>query len=114
MSLTLDDIEKLKKVFATKDDLKIFATKDDLKRFATKDDLIRFATKEDLEDLASKQDLIEFKSDIFDKIDSVLKELVTMREELTVVTHRVSNHEDRLESLEKIHPHGKHLPVVND
>jgi len=114
MSLTSDDIKQLKKLFATKEDLKRFATKEDLKKFATKDDLVRFATKEDLEDLASKQDLIEFKSDIFDKIDSVLKELVAMREELTIVTHRVSDHEDRLEKLEKIHPHGKHLPVVND
>jgi len=30
------DIEKLKQVFPTRDDLKGFATKDDLKGFATK------------------------------------------------------------------------------
>jgi len=34
--------EKLKTIFATKDDLKRFATKDDLKNYPTKDDL-RFA-----------------------------------------------------------------------
>lgn len=37
--ITDRDIEKLKAVFATKDDLNRFATKDDLKNFATKDDL---------------------------------------------------------------------------
>jgi hypothetical protein len=37
--LTNSDIKKLKRIFATKDDLKKFATKDDLKKFATKEDL---------------------------------------------------------------------------
>jgi hypothetical protein len=47
--ITDADIQKLKKVFATKDDLlgmekrfnKKFATKDDLKAYATKEDLLR-------------------------------------------------------------------------
>jgi len=67
--ITDKDIEKLKKVFATKDDLigmekrfdKKFATKDDLKRFATKKDLKKelsaYATKDDLKKLATKDDL---------------------------------------------------------
>ena len=39
--ITDADIEKLKKVFATKDDLNSFATKDDLKAYPTKVDLAK-------------------------------------------------------------------------
>lgn len=48
MKFSDDQIQQLKDIFATKDDLKSFATKDDLKSFATKDDLKSFATKDDL------------------------------------------------------------------
>ena len=40
--ITDADIEKLKKVFATKEDLKEFITKEDLKQFVTKNDIILF------------------------------------------------------------------------
>ena len=39
MKFSDEQIQQLKDIFATKDDLKSFATKDDLKSFATKDDL---------------------------------------------------------------------------
>jgi len=45
--------------------------------------------------------LTKFKSDFFDKVDPILKEVVTSRDERTV-----SN--KRLEKLEEIHPQGKH------
>jgi len=45
--------------------------------------------------------LTEFKSDFFEKIDPILKEVVTTREESPLV-------ENRLEALEEIHPKGKH------
>ena len=45
--------------------------------------------------------LTKLKSDIFDKIDPILKEVVTAREERPLI-------ENRLEKLEKIHPGGKH------
>jgi len=131
MALTKKDIQLLKGTFATKEDLKRFATKEDLKRFATKEDLKRFATKEDLkrfatkEDLkrfatkddlkrfATKDDLMELKSDLFNKIDPFLKEIMASREEQTVLAHQVSEHEDRLEKLEKIHPGGRHITPLS-
>ena len=61
---------------------------------------------------ATKADLQQFKSDFFDKIDPVLKEIVDSREERTILAHRQSDHTDRIEVLEKIHPQGKHLTAI--
>ena len=46
--------------------------------------------------------LTEFKSDFFNKIDPVLKEVTTAQEERPLI-------ESRLEALEEIHPEGKHV-----
>ena len=120
MTITNNDIIKLKSVFATKKDLQRFATKQDLEKFATKDDLKMYATKDDLkmhatkDDLkmyATKDDLIDFKdeilklltkfrSDMYDKLDGILKEIVASRQEQTILSHKVSDHEDRITSLE--------------
>lgn len=54
-----------------------------------------FATKDHLD-----QKLQNFKSDIFDKLDSILKEILAMREEKTIISHKVSGHEERITSLE--------------
>ena len=56
--------------------------------------------------------LTEFKSEFFDKIDPVLKEVTASREERTLQSDRISNHEDRIEKLEKIHPQGKQLATI--
>lgn len=56
----------------------------------------------------TKDDLQEFKSELFDKIDPILKEVVDGRDERTILTHKLSNHEDRIEALEQIHPDLKH------
>jgi hypothetical protein len=45
--------------------------------------------------------LTKLKSDIFNKIDPVLKEVTTAREERPLL-------ENRIEKLEEIHPHGQH------
>lgn len=45
--------------------------------------------------------LVEFKSEFFEKIDPVLKEVVTAREERPLI-------ENRIEKLEEIHSSGKH------
>ena len=64
-----------------------------------------------LEEMDSqKQDILEemdnkfqnLKSDFFEKIDPILKEVTTAREERPLI-------ENRLEALEEIHPDGKHL-----
>ena len=49
---------------------------------------------------ATKEDLISYKSDLIDKLDGILKEIVASREEETLLSHRVSDHEDRIEKVE--------------
>jgi hypothetical protein len=45
--------------------------------------------------------IVEVKNDFYDKIDPILKEVVASQEERTIVSHRVSDHEDRIEKVEK-------------
>lgn len=54
-----------------------------------------FVTKFDL-----KEALSNLKSDIFNKLDSILKEIVASREERTIMAHKISDHEDRISVLE--------------
>jgi chromosome segregation ATPase len=64
------DIEKLKKAFATKEDLKIYATKEDLKTYATQDSLNRLEQKVD----GIQEELGDLKievGELHDKIDSI-------------------------------------------
>lgn len=85
--ITTKDITMLKKIFATKDDLKIFATKDDLKYYAM------------------KTDIVEFK-------DVILKEIKNLRDDVMLVTgykDQIEDHEYRIERLEK---HAKLPPVT--
>lgn len=123
--LTKKDFSDLKKIFATKDDLKRFATKDDLRRFATKDDLKRFATKTDLKKYSTKQDLKqvvnaivakmidmnnetrkELRNDILTFKDEILHEIVKLREDNQMIIaqrQRIEDHEERIEKLERCH-----------
>lgn len=45
--------------------------------------------------------IVEIKSEFFEKVDPILKEVTTAREERPLL-------ENRLEALEEIHPKGKH------
>lgn len=45
--------------------------------------------------------IVEVKNDFYDKIDPILKEVVASQEERTMLSHRVSDHEDRIEKVEK-------------
>jgi len=50
---------------------------------------------------------IPTKDEFYTKMDEVMGELKGIREEITVVTHQVSGHEDRITTLEKtveLHP----------
>ena len=49
---------------------------------------------------ATKEDFEQYRSQIMDKLDSILKEILTSREEQTVLGHQVSGHEDRITKLE--------------
>jgi hypothetical protein len=39
---------------------------------------------------ATKEELQKMKSDLLTKLDSILKEILAMREEMTIITHKVS------------------------
>jgi len=109
--ITDADINKLKTVFATKEDLKGFATKDDLKRFATKEDLQRFATKEDLKGFATKEDVQEIVNEstlgivegvktIIDMLGETNKKTEYNAQELQTVRMIQGDHEARIRKLE--------------
>jgi len=67
----------------------------------TKGDLnqVRSIVAEELDDKLTK-----LKSEFFERIDPILKEVVTAREERPLIVNR-------LEALEEIHPKGKHAPA---
>ncbi len=88
MAITQKDIAQLKFIFSTKDDFEELSEK--------------------FGELAKKIDLLPTKDDFFTKMDEVVGELETMRQEGTVGSHQISDHEDRIEKLEEIHPVGKH------
>lgn len=49
---------------------------------------------------ATKEELQQMKSDLLDKLDQILKEILASREEQTIIVHRVSDHDDRITVLE--------------
>ena len=110
MAITAQDVSQLKKVLATKDDLKAFATKDDLKAFATKDDLKVFAKKDDLKPFATKSDVADLKAYMVQNF-ATKDDLDVMSHDLTraasdsfqSVPNRIEyqNHEHRLQALER-------------
>jgi len=84
MAITDEDVKKLKKVFVSKTEL-------------------RKVVREEIDDaLDEKLDakFTEFKSQIFDHIDAFAKESKDNEEERVVLSHRVSDHTDRIEKLE--------------
>lgn len=89
MAISDKDITKLKQTFATKKDLDRFAIKQDV-------ELIKNDMLDKVEAMFTR-----FKSDIFDKIDPILKEVIASREERVLVSAKLSDHEDRLEKVEK-------------
>lgn len=56
----------------------------------------KFATKEDLKNYATREDMIDFK-------DSILSEIIKLREDIAVVIgyrDMIENHDQRIEKLE--------------
>src|SRR3990167_4254806 len=104
-TLNQADIDLLRGIFATKDDLKGFATKDDLKGFATKDDLKNFATKDDLKAFATKRDLVAMEKRLDEKVASK-HDLVAMEKRIKLTTKQdlmamENRYDDKLEAMEK-------------
>ena len=48
------------------------------------------------------------KDEFFNAMDEIMGELKTIREEHTILTNQVSEHGNRIEQLETIHPKGQH------
>jgi len=61
---------------------------------------VRSIVAEELDEKLEEK-LSKLKSDFFERIDPILKEVTTAREERPLI-------ENRLEALEEIHPSGKH------
>jgi predicted nuclease with TOPRIM domain len=60
--------------------------------------------KEDVADLKQKIDLLPTKEEFFSKMDKVVAELKTIREEQQALAHRSRDHEDRITTLETTTP----------
>src|SRR5215208_6983876 len=56
----------------------------------------------DEKELVTKSDIshLPTKDEFYEKMDEVMGELKTVREEQTLLSHRVSDHEDRIEKIE--------------
>lgn len=52
------------------------------------------------------------KDEFFTKMDEVMGELETIRNEQQLITHSQEDHEGRLTKLEKIHPENKHAFAI--
>jgi predicted nuclease with TOPRIM domain len=55
--------------------------------------IVKTTVKEEIKGLPTKDEF-------YSKMDDVMGELKTIREEQTLITHRVSDHEDRIEKIE--------------
>jgi hypothetical protein len=62
---------------------------------------MQVTTKEDLKYLPSKDEY-------FEREDKMMGKLEKIEEELTILSDHSSDHSDRIESLEKIHPNHTH------
>lgn len=62
-------------------------------------------TREDIKHLPTKEEYYE-------REDKTMKELKEIREEVTVLGGRVSDHSDKIEALESIHLQGHHFASI--
>ena len=85
-------------------------TKTDLTQIRT---IVREEVAEQLdEQLDEKLKYLPTKDEFYGKMDGLMGEFKTLREEVELVTIRVSDQEDRLEQLETIHPNNAHPLAV--
>jgi len=91
------DIQKLKEVFATKEDLERFATKGDLDKVSG--ELLKeiFATKEDLE--VFREEVRKSFSDLQTAIDAYAKKVDAFAQEMVMLAHKVDRHEKWLHQI---------------
>ena len=51
------------------------------------------------------------KDEMFTRMDAIMGELKAIREEMIIVSHKALKNTDRIESIENIHPQGKHASL---
>lgn len=113
--ITDKDIQKLKTVFATKDDLKNFATKDDLEKLDIRTGEGFVAVKNQFDNLEHRFDNLEnrfdnlenqfkeLKNEVISMEDHIIKELKSMQLDQKVsLSHKreISDHETRITKIE--------------
>lgn len=123
MALSKNDLSQITKIVKSEVKSEIGPIKKDLKNFATKDDLANqakvfiklFVTKQEFEakfqELNDKIANIPNKNELFDRLDGLTKELKDFREAQKIIGPKISDHEDRIKSLEDIHPAGQHISL---
>lgn len=110
------DLKLLEGKFLTKRDAEDFLKKKDVRDFLTKKDAEDFLKKKDAKDFATKhyvanaisdakEEILEeqrkFRSEFFDRIDPILKEVAANREERTIMAHYITELRERVERIEK-------------
>lgn len=62
-------------------------------------------TQRDFDELGelfvTKSEFADYRRELMDKLDKILKEILASREEQTVLAHQVSGHEDRIVTIEQ-------------
>ena len=80
-------------------------SKDELKAIG---DLVKAEIQLEVSKIEEKIEGLPTKDEFYTKMDEVMGELKDIREEVALVSRRSSDHEDRITSLEEIHPEGRH------
>ena len=101
--LTKADTDFLLDVFKT-----VFPTKNEFKRLEREFKRLEKAIDKKLEERLKN---IPTKHEFFNAMDKLMKELKAMREEHQIAVPRIYDHEERISSLEEIHPSGQHATV---
>jgi hypothetical protein len=83
----------------------------DVKKLLLAQDIRNWGKMDKLEEKFEKK-VIDLKSDFVEEIDPIINEVTTAREERPLIVEKQSNHETRIEALEKVHPKGKHLTTI--
>jgi glutamate racemase len=118
LDLVLQEIQQIKLVMATKEDIANMATKEDIANMATKEDIANMATKEDIANMATKADIANMatkeditnmatKEDIamLDKkivaLEEKFKDFPLVRQAVLEMAKRMTTLEDKLSQIEQ-------------
>jgi len=93
--ITQTDIQKLKEVFLTKEDLRS-ELRNELKKYATKEDMETLATKRDIQNIADQ--VVDFVSIVAENVQTSIDELKNHKDTLEHHERRINELEDKVYS----------------